>query len=214
MATVGAALLFGSSRAHAQDTFGAKGAAAFGADRLFSIHSTHVSSDTDGGSVSQTFTGIGFAWNGPTQPSPYDVPRLGFDYFLFDHFSLGGSLAYASLSWEEPAGNGQSVSRSGSAFLLAPRVGYVWMFSGSVGFWLRGGLSYHSYAYSNLNADERGLGLSAEGTFVFAPTSHFAFTLGPSLDLDLFGSYDDGDGHSLDRLYRVIGVQVGLLGWL
>jgi hypothetical protein len=193
--------------------FGSQGDVAFSADRLFAVHSTHIEEERDAplDDVETDVSGVGFGWRGPFQPSPYDVPRFAFDIFVTDGLNIGASIAYASLDIDVEGNEGD-----GSAFLFAPRVGYVWMFGRVGGFWLRGGLTYHSYNADSaplFGYDESGLAVTAEPTFVIAPVQHFAFLIGGTLDLSLTGSRDRGNVEN-DVRYRVWGLQFGLMGWI
>src|SRR6185503_15220765 len=63
----------------------------------------------------------------------YQAPRIGFDYFIINGLSLGGSFTIVSISTD---------AGSGTDILFAPRVGYAYMFSDMFGIWPRGGFSY------------------------------------------------------------------------
>lgn len=204
-AMLGAAVALGSGSAMAQE-FGAKGTPAFGADRLFGLNLHHESREDGAGLDHSTdTTDFGIVWRSPVDYA--EVPRLAFDYFVIDGLSIGGSIGYASVGGDA----------DGSAFLLAPRVGYVWMFNDSIGFWLRGGLTYANQTRGNAPNDnhENVFALTAEGMFVFAVADHFGFEVGPTLDLTLTGSYHGGNNPDRSVNYRDIGVfNAGLVGWL
>lgn len=202
-AAVVAAGVFMSAPVMAQQ-FGSKGTAAFSADRLFGLSLHHESQEVGRGvSVSADTTDFGIVWR-PAQ-DPYEVPRLSFDYFVIDGLNIGGSIAFASVGGD----------RSESDFLFAPRVGYIWMFSDVVGFWLRGGLTYHNRDIPG-PPSEWGLALTAEGMFMISPVDHFGFVVGPTFDITMVGKYHGGPGSpSLDRNYRNFGIfNAGLVGWL
>ena len=212
-----AAISLGAVSAQAEE-FGVQGTAAFSADRLFAFHSTRVVRERPAPQPDDqvTYTGIGFGWRSQFQASPFDVPRLAFDYFVIDGLNIGGSLGYASVDDDNDQWRGRRDRYS--AFLLAPRVGYVWMFSEVAGFWLRGGFTYHSWTRDNPDPAEpdqtiSGLALTVEPTFVLSPVEHFAFVLGPTLDWDVSGEHDPGPAQ-WDNEYRSIGIQFGLMGWL
>jgi hypothetical protein len=199
-AVVVAAGVLGAAPARAQERFASQGTAAFGADRLFglSLHHEHT-----GGDRATDTTDFGLFWRPPMDL--YEIPRLSFDYFPIHGLSIGGSVAFATYSGDS--------RRDNSAFLLAPRVGYCWMFSRAVGFWIRGGVTY-----DNMDAPgpggEWGLAFSAQGMFVISPVNHFAFLLGPTLDITMVGKRTGGRG-DVDQNYRNIGLlNFGLMGWL
>jgi hypothetical protein len=76
--------------------------------------------------------------------------------------------------------------------------------------WPRGGFTFHSADLGP--ADESGFALSLECPFTFSPTSHFAFHVGPTFDIDMFGERDTGPA-DVDWKYRAFGLNAGLLGW-
>jgi hypothetical protein len=211
-AMIGAAAMFGAGPALAQQTFGPQGTAAFGADRLFGFYSVNLEVEPPDPAPTQEFewTQFGFGWEGPLHPSPYTIPRLSFDYFVIDSLSIGGSISYASLDQDEP-GNEDDDS---SAFILAPRVGYVWMFSDVIGFWLRGGITYHSYDDEGVLGDfeETGLAFTADPVFVITPVTHFGFVVGPLLDITITGEREFGPAEA-DTRYTNFGIAMGPIGW-
>jgi len=206
---LGAALVLGAGGASAQE-FGAKGTPAISADRLFGISITNRSVDPDPGDESEVdTTRFGFGWQGPTN-NPYDVPRLAFDYFLADSLSIGGSIGYASYSWEAEPGDAEG---EGSAFIFAPRVGYVWNFNDWASFWIRGGFTYHSVSIGDEDDGEHAFALTVEPTFVLSPSTHWGFVLGPTLDLAFTGEQEAGPNDA-DISYTSFGiVRAGLIVW-
>jgi len=191
----------GTTPAQAQE-FASKGTAAFSADRLFGVNLHHAHTEGDG---STDTTDVGIVWRGePTDP--YEIPRLSFDYFPIHGLNIGGSLAFSTIG-------GDNGGYYNSAFLLAPRVGYCWMFSRAVGFWIRGGVTYDNIDYPGPGG-EWGFAFTAEGQFVISPVNHFAFTLGPTFDVTMVGKRHGGRV-DLNRTYRNIGIlNFGLMGWL
>lgn len=183
---------------------GSKGDAIFSVERLMGITGTHRSTEGPP-DVDLDWTSLSFGWRAAPDTSPFDVARFAFDYLVIDHLSIGGSLGYASVALDEP-------SIDASAFLLAPRVGYLYSLGRVVALWPRGGLTYHSYSVDE-GPSESGLALTLECPFTFAPTRHFAFHVGPTFDIDLFGELDPVVGPDVDRKYRVFGLNAGLLGW-
>jgi hypothetical protein len=204
---LGAALVFGASGAFAQE-FGAKGTPAVSADRLFGFSVTDRTLEDDDGNESESDIQVfGFGWQGAGQ-SPYDVPRLAFDYFIADSLSIGGALGYASISVENDPGG----EADGSAFIFAPRVGYVWNFNDWASFWIRGGFTYHSISDDDDNG-EHAFALTVEPTFVLSPSTHWGFVLGPTMDLAFTGEQERPAG-DLDLKYTSFGViRAGLIAW-
>ena len=186
---------------------GQKGDAIFSADRLMGVTGTHVRRELEIGPAQQVYendwTAISFGWRGSPDSSPFDVPRFSFDYVLFDHFTLGGSLGYVGLDPDD----GPDVS----AFLFAARAGYAYAFGRVVGIWPRGGFTYHTWNVDDDYEDD-GFALTLECPFTFSPAQHFAFHVGPSFDIDFAGERNTpvADG---DSRFRTFGVQAGILGW-
>jgi hypothetical protein len=212
-AVVMAAACLWSGAASAQ-VFGNRGDAAFGAERLMGVHSDHVFQDAGPGDPGLNYdvTTFGLGWFGHATATPFDVPRIAFDYFIADHWSLGGALAYQTTNVTTNNG-GNGFGPDGSEFLFAPRVGYAHMFGRVVGIWPRAGLTYHSETQNNVDTIN-GFALGIEAQFVFVPAQHFAILLGPSFDADFTGNNKPNQGPQVDHGYRSFGLQVGLLGWI
>jgi hypothetical protein len=215
------AILFGlaamatSGSALAQE-FGKQMDLVFSADRLMAFHASHLTIEDPGNPDGEySATGFGFGWRGQATPTDFDVPRLAFDIFVIDSLSVGGALGYVnySRSIDNNGGIGSS-DQDYEGFIFSPRVGYVWMFTKGVGFWLRGGLTYHSAAVGNDNVN--GFAFTIEPSFVFSPIEHFAFLAAPYADFDFVGnSHFEAGNNSFDRdtHQRSIGVFGSLLGW-
>jgi hypothetical protein len=184
---------------------GSKGDAVFSVDRLMGITGTHQVDELDRNEFSDDFTSISFGWRNSPGGSPFDVPRIAFDYLAFEHFSIGGSLGYASVDADR--------DNDYSMFLISPRVGYLYSFGKVVAIWPRGGFTYHTLNFDN-GFDDKGFALTLECPFTFSPATHFAFHVGPTFDIDMFGSRDvAGPLEKVDHTYRAFGVNAGLLGW-
>ena len=226
-----ATFTFISSPALAQQLgqFGSQGDAALSVERLFGINFTHVYEEldppqgpNDDDEVEDDYVGLSFGWRGPYAPqySPFDTPRLAFDYFILDRVNVGGSIAYATgkddsedfIDGNTPPAPGPS---DYTTFLFAPRAGYAVMFADAVGIWPRGGITYHYYSVDGWYSED-GLALTLEAMFVIAPIQHLGILIGPTFDIDLVGGrdYDIGPATGVKRTYRSIGLQIGLLGWM
>lgn len=185
---------------------GSKGDVVFSVDRLMGIVGTKVRYQDNLNVGDNDWTSISFGWRGSPGLSPFDVPRFAFDYLVTEHLSIGGSLGYVSLD----ADRGDDPS----AFVFAPRVGYLYSFGRVVGIWPRGGFTYHTFDVGPL--DEKGFALNLECPFTFSPATHFAFHVGPTFDIDMFGTRTvDIAGNDVkgDVTYRAFGLNAGLLGW-
>jgi hypothetical protein len=215
MATTAAVLSAGPAMAQA---FGSAGDVVFAGERLFGIQGTHVFQENQVPAepdYENDYTTINFGWRGPLSPdlfSPFDPPRLGFDVFVIDRLSVGGSLGWASGSVDNE--DTPVVDTGGyNAFIFSPRVGYCYMFSEVIGIWPRGGVAYHSSSVDDVYSDS-GFSLGIEAMFPIVPVRHFGFLIGPTFDIDLTGTRDPEVGSDVDRTYRSFGLQVGLFGWI
>jgi len=202
--------------------FGNRGKFVVSAERLTGLFITSGSSELDGDFVtfpvnvpfsyesddsSTTFAILG---NG-LEAEPAAIPRLGFDYFVIDALSVGGSITYASKSDDSDiqtqvamAGvNSSNEETSSSLFSVSPRAGYAMMFSNLLGFWGRGGLTYTSVSSETDVTDEDGISsadfdaslltLAVDAQLVIAPLPNFAIGVGPALDIPLTGSAEIND---------------------
>ncbi|HEY2404884.1 MAG TPA: hypothetical protein VGI10_02730 [Polyangiaceae bacterium] len=216
-------LLLSSVVAQAQE-FGTQGRAVFGAERLFGLTWSHRSEQSLVPGVPDSYdntSGMAFMWHVPNDPrNPFEVPRVAFDYFVIDHLSVGGTLAYMGGSISRPLGgngpaamNGATVSTDYSDFAFAPRVGFAYMFGSVVGIWPHAGFTYHSYSVDTVEKGN-GFALDLDAMFVFAVTPHFGFTAGPNFDIDVSGSRTPEAAAERDQHFRQFGIQVGMIGWL
>jgi len=160
---------------------GARARVTFAADRLMGIYVF------DRGGSDTTF-GLG---GPPAGGHPYEGARLGIDFFVIDHLSLGGSFIFASHD-------------NDSHLLLYPRIGYAIDFSRAFGFWPRGGLTYRNDDLRRGNDDE--LALTFEAMFYGAPAEHFAFIFGPVFDFGFVGDSPKSANFGI--------LTFGVLGWI
>jgi hypothetical protein len=204
----GFAAFFGSPRAEAQE-LGKKGDAIFGAERLFGIRGEHWNVDRPEPDNDQEFNGttisIGFA----RTEVPYNIPRVGFDYLIVDHWSIGGAIAYSNMDADLDPGGAATITD----FAFAPRGGFLYMFGAVAGIWPRAGFTYHSTSVED-NYGEYTLALNLECNFPIVITPHFGVLLGLSFDQSFAGNRDPEDGPDEDIDYQNIGLQVGLFGWI
>jgi len=216
-AMIAAALTLGSTTALAQrrGQFGVQGTAAFSVDRLMGFYATKFEEDLPApiGDFEVDYTHFGFAWAGLNHGSPYTVPRFAFDFFVIDGLNVGGSIAYANLDIDVN-NPGPGADDDLSTFLFAPRVGYVWMFSDVIGFWLRGGFTYHSSDDDN-GFSEHAFALTVDPVFPIFPVDHFGFVVGPVIDFSITGERDyPGPRADDDIRYRSFGITAGMIGYL
>jgi len=207
------AATLGASSAFAQmENFGKSGSMGFSAERLFAFYKARVSYELPNGEDEDyDYSGFGFGMGANSYP--FNWPRLAFDYFVIDQLSIGGALGYASFDDD----NDNRVSGGDSeAFLLAPRVGYWIPIGGVVGFWPRGGFTYHSLDPDGADNNQSGFALTLEGMFGIGPVENFAFLAGPTIDWDFTGNREcriQNRDDECDTRYRSFGLQVGLMGW-
>lgn len=224
-----------SANASAQE-FAEQGDFAFGIERAFGFwlgKRTLEHRDWRGEWESSHF-GFALGSHGGTSGDdfvlPYQLPRVGVDYFVIDGLSLGGSLGYYQRSRDRVLTNrvnGDIDADDNSdwdLWLFHFRVGYAIMFSDVIGIWPRGGLTYYSATDdqwgNNPNqpdATENELALTGEFQLIIAPVEHVGITLGPVFDLGITGSRDRENPNQpdWDLNQRNIGVlSVGLFGWV
>jgi hypothetical protein len=203
------AITFTGGSAFAQE-FSDQGTLSFSADRLFGVYVTQRNTDWDDrwdwDDDEDDGTDIGLLWQGDGM-TPYTIPRLSVDYFVINHLSIGGTVAYYNS--EEDDDN----DFDHSGFLFGPRVGGAWMFAPWVGIWPRGGLHYYSGEWGN--NDWWQLALNLEAAFVFVPREGWAFTVGPAFDIGLTGEFDPpGRGEGDLNMHSFGIISAGLMGYL
>jgi hypothetical protein len=120
------------------------------------------------------------------EPVPTSYARFGLDVFI-ERLSIGLG-----------AGVAQGIN-GGAVAIVAPRIGYMFGLTPTLGLWLRGGGFY-------TNDGPNYLGVYAEALLSWFPYRLFAFTFGPTLDL----AFADDPG----RDYISIGIpEVGMSIW-
>jgi hypothetical protein len=142
----------------------------------------------------------------------YTVPRVGFDYAIVDHITVGAELiAFFSLggsqSHEIDHTNGSTQTANGdqpgtTVFGIAPRGGYVLGLSNLFSLWLRGGFSFYTASQKSSVTDMAGkttttqsvqqFAIDLDPQLVITPVNHFGFTVGVTGDIPI------GGGHSQD----------------
>jgi len=187
----------GTGSARAQE-LGTAGNLAFGAERLFGLYFESRGYELPGGAdVDRDVTVIGLGWGLSAARALLTVPRLGIDYFIDEHFTLGGSFGIAAVSEDDDDGVG---------ILLHARAGYALRLSHEIAFWPRGGLTFATVAG---DGDINVFAFTLEGMFTFSLHDGWAFLAGPVLDLGVVGEIEDADYHEI-----LFGIMFGLEGWL
>jgi hypothetical protein len=221
-ASMGVLLTASLAHAQAKQRLGEQGQFIVSADRLVPIFSyTHVSQDAFNvppPAKATTFfnqTSISLLW-GSSSASPlssnetfFTVPRVGFDYVIVDHVTIGGDLVVfftlgGSSGVDTTAANGTTTTTKndnpgGLVFGVAPRGGYIWQFTDLFSLWLRGGFSYYvattkqTVVNGNVtrttNNSINQLALDLDPQFVITPIPHFGFTVGLTTDIPLAGGH-------------------------
>jgi len=195
-----------------------KGTFVLGAERLTGIFHSDVKVDPDysDGTTTIALFGMGTTGllGGGVGIGTMQLPRIGFDGFVIDGLSIGGSFVVF---------NAADDNGSETDFLLAPRVGYAYMFSSVIGIWPRGGLSYWHASYS----PNRGRDFADGSAHAFAfdvdcpllifPAKAFAITVGPLLDVSFGGKWSRQTGNgteiSNDLSVTQFGLSAGIAGF-
>ena len=192
-----AACVAWSGGAFAQELNGA-GHLAFGAERLFGFYLDKQNYDAGALDRDVDTTSVGIGLTLTESSALLALPRVGVDYFIDEHLTLGGSFGLSSLSVENADALG---------ILLAARVGYALRLTHAISFWPRGGLTFASLGG---DADLNVFALTIEGMFTLSPSDGWAVLAGPLLDLGFLG----GAGDDVDHSEILFGIMFGLTGWL
>jgi hypothetical protein len=163
-----------------------KGTFVLSAERLTGVFHSDESIDNPDRSIGRTTIALfGMGRTAPLVPGMgiMEVPRIGFDGFVINGLSIGGTLALFNSSYDDG---------SETDFLLAPRVGYAYMFSSVIGIWPRGGFSYWHASFSpnqgRADMTANAFAFNIDCPLLIFPSSVFAITLGPLLDLSFAGT--------------------------
>jgi len=224
------AFVFAAASALAQKpptAFGADGQFILGADRLFGLSLATVKevNGTTSYTTTTSLTDVNAFWT-PGGATPYETPRLSFDYVVAFGITVGGSVGYfhrsSKLSSEGGGISYDDGGPSGYAWLLAPRVGYALPLSSVVAFWPRAGVTYYRVASESANGlikdTMNGFGVNVEAMFAFSLLPGFAAIAGPVLDLPVSGtrhSETPAQPAQPDDKYKFTnwGLALGLIGY-
>lgn len=202
---VALSVLLVSSGALAQDKLGQPMDVVLGIERAFGFYTGESSYDPDPGEETEVDRqGFSLGWSHTGQPFPFWAPRFGFDIFVIESLSVGGSFGIVSQDNDDDGPDDDDDGRGG--FLFAPRVGYFIDFGEYFGFWPRGGFTFY-----DLDDPDQSQGLlTLEAYFTFAPRDGFGFSFGPVIDLGFTGE----TGDDVDLREKSFGVAIGMFGWL
>lgn len=182
-----------------EGAFGLAGQLVLSAERLVGVSRTARETKVAGVKEKDTVNRANLLLNQNGDAYGYSHPRVAFDYFALDGLSLGGAVGFS-------ANSGDARHRE---FLIAPRVGYAYLFGDVVGVWPRLGATYQ---YQKTPAGVTGLlAISFEANLVIVPTEHVVFTLAPTIDASLVGKFNPvGPEKKSDYKQEEIGLQTGL----
>jgi hypothetical protein len=226
------AALLATNPAAAQQApeFGEQGQFIISADRLmplFAYESDKVSGG-GGGSDTTTVTSVAFVTHNPAIVTLYNVPRFAFDFTVWKHLTVGGSV-WAAFQ----LGNSDTVSAPGQPDVttdnpkitfwgLAPRAGWILRLSDLFSFWPRGGFSFTdtSASQTRMGVDHTQTNtqwaINLEPMFALTPVPHAAITAGPVVDIPIGGSVSQSaNGMSVSNSETLFhfGLTAGLLIW-
>jgi hypothetical protein len=178
-----------ASSARAQE-LAAPGTLVFGAERVFGLYFSHQSREVGTIDVESDAFVFGLGWT--TNASPLTIPRVGVDYFLDEHLTVGGNLGlYIAGADADDTG-----------VYVGGRVGYALRLAHEVTFWPRGGVAFAGADNTSVFV------INLEGMFALAPADQWAVLAGPVLDLGLAGEQNDDDYSEI-----LFGIMVGIVGW-
>jgi hypothetical protein len=194
--------------------FGSSGTFAFGIERAFGFYGYRASyaQDWPGGRVEASDSGSMFnlliggsgidraGAAGGLSVNPFAMPRVAFDYFVANSWSVGGSLGYVHTSGRYRMDSGPPGTRLDShdladvdVFAIAPRGGYCYMFNSIIGIWPRLGFTYahwgsDAWADDGYKSSGYVFDVNVEVMFPIVPVQHVAILVGPLVDIPVAGN--------------------------
>lgn len=214
------------------DNVGNDGQLVFGAERVMGIFLDSQTTEmelanalggTENTETTDSATTIGLFGN-PRAFTAGNVPRLSLDFFVTEGVSIGGSLAYASISTKSKSeSGGQSTETDGpttSVFLINPRVGYAMPFDETFGLWARAGILFGSTSTESestsggttttVESSSSTTNLTIDVPLVISPVEHVALFVGPYLHLPLTGSSELKTGGQTEKAESYSELSYGL----
>lgn len=191
-----------------------------GVERVFGFVAT--SAKDEGDNVTTTDSSAGFSLGNSNLAGTaalYTIPRVHVDYILPMGVSFGGALGFRTVSETAEADGGAvnvSTDSSGTAFLFAPRVGYMLGFNEQFGLWPRLGFTFVNVSLNDEDGQDDDYyqsygALTLEAPLVFTPHKTFGFVLTPSLDVGIAGSREiGGNEYDGDLSLTEFGITLGL----
>ena len=206
----------------AEERMNQQGRLTVAAERLFGV--AYDTSTVEQGNAKVTSSQTSVSFLSKPIASPATAPRIGIDYFVIDGLSIGMGLGYSTISVNSDVEGATNPTPAGGihALVLAPRVGYAYMFNEHVGLWPRAGMTYSwlsvdSDAANSATVSEDSLAISAEVPLVITPVSHVAFLLAPTFDYGVAGGLKtkaaNGVETTIDANPLDVGLHAGLAVW-
>jgi hypothetical protein len=196
---------------------------------IISFESAKTSTTTNGMATSQTTNQWTLAASaiGPFGTTFFTIPRLGADYVVGSHVTVGlDLLAWTTLSRGIDRTFGSTTNSQNlvkvSLLGAAPRVGYVLSFTDSIAFWPRLGVSFAESFVGGSDTTVNQFAIDVEPLFALSPAPHFSITLGPVFDIPITGTQSTSATNPLtgattttstDAAQFYGGLTLGLLGW-
>jgi hypothetical protein len=163
----------GASAEDEAAAFGGKGHGAISAERTFGFVRADMTTSAGGTDRTTHANAFSLLGNGLGLLTLYVQPRLAFDFFATQGFSLGAAATYfrVSESTDVPAGQPAASSPVLSGYVLAPRVGYAFAISRIVSLWPRLGFTFAHFETETTTTIINGMTTtSSSGTSVYALT--------------------------------------------
>ena len=153
------------------------------AERLGGVAITQASPSAAGASFGATTYGVG-----GIAVSPLAVPRIGADVILPNGLTLGAGIGFGGVSLSEsPSGGGASTSVSGNAWLLTPRIGYMFRLSPLFDLTPRVGVTFSGASLdepsTNCNAFETAQGMVVQTSCTTTDSSASLFFVTASVEV-------------------------------
>jgi hypothetical protein len=133
--------------------------------------------------------------------NPFSVPFVAAHGVVGSGLTFGGGIGYQTDSQKDGL-----LTKDVSALSVAPRVGYIVDLGSVVSIWIRVGVTYSSQTTErssecppntfctpqSLKQTRSMFDLSLDPMFVFSPLPHLGLLLGPTIDVALSGTEDNG----------------------
>ena len=214
------------------DNIGNSGQLVLGVDRVMGVaiekQEIETEYDVPGGTTTDTEKSKTSSYSilGVDGETSYALhPRVAFDYFVAQGFSLGASVVYihrggtVETSTEGGGADNQGeVDLDWDGILISPRLGVGIQFDETGALWPRVGVTYVSGAgdWDGVESIDQ-LSLTGELMLVISPMTHFAILLGPYIEYGLTGTMEmqnnAGDTQDWDVKSLSFGGAASLVGY-